>query len=63
MNFNMPIRVVFAGEPGQDEGGVQKEFFMLLLRSLLDPNFAMFNTCEGNLIWFNGRTFESPIKF
>lgn len=36
---------------------------MLLLRSLLDPNFAMFNTCEGNLIWFNGRTFESPIKF
>jgi ubiquitin-protein ligase E3 A len=42
MNFNMPIRVVFAGEPGQDEGGVQKEFFMLLLRSLLDPNFAMF---------------------
>lgn len=22
MNFNMPVRVIFSGEPGQDEGGV-----------------------------------------
>lgn len=42
---------------------MQKEFFMLLLRSLLDPNFAMFTKCENEYIWFNGRTFESPIKY
>lgn len=63
MNFNMPIRVVFAGEPGQDEGGVQKEFFMLLIRALCDPNYAMFTSYDTHMIWFNGRTFESPIKY
>ena len=60
----MPIRVVFAGEPGQDEGGVQKEFFQLLIRSLVDPDYAMFTVAtETNYIWFNGRTFEPAIKF
>ena len=26
-NFKKPLRVMFAGEPGIDEGGVRKEFF------------------------------------
>ena len=26
-NFKKPLRVIFAGEPGIDEGGVRKEFF------------------------------------
>lgn len=27
LNFQKPLRVVFKGEPGIDEGGVRKEFF------------------------------------
>ncbi len=27
INFKKPLRVVFKGEPGIDEGGVRKEFF------------------------------------
>ena len=32
------------GEQGVDEGGVRKEFFMLICRELLTPNFGMFIT-------------------
>jgi hypothetical protein len=27
INFKKPLRVMFIGEPGIDEGGVRKEFF------------------------------------
>lgn len=27
VNFRKPLRIKFVGEPGVDEGGVQKEFF------------------------------------
>jgi hypothetical protein len=27
LKFTKPLRVVFKGEPGIDEGGVRKEFF------------------------------------
>ena len=27
LTFKKPLRVVFVGEPGIDEGGVRKEFF------------------------------------
>jgi hypothetical protein len=27
LNFKKPLRVIFTGEPGVDEGGVRKEFF------------------------------------
>ena len=65
MNFHMPLRVQFVNEPGIDEGGVQKEFFMLLVKELIDPQYTMFNTPsqETQLIWFNGDSFESPIKY
>lgn len=32
LKFSKPLRVVFKGEPGVDEGGVRKEFFQLLIR-------------------------------
>ena len=36
-----------------DAGGVQKEFFMLLLKDILDPSFGMFQEDEeSKLIWF-----------
>ena len=41
----------FAGEEGMDEGGVRKEFFMLLIREILNPDFGMFYEDEvSNLI-------------
>jgi hypothetical protein len=30
---------------------------------LVDPDYALFSQCENNLIWFNGRTFETTIKY
>jgi len=27
MNFKKPLKVKFVGEPGVDEGGIQKEFY------------------------------------
>ncbi|XP_019848779.1 PREDICTED: probable E3 ubiquitin-protein ligase HERC4 [Amphimedon queenslandica] len=48
-----PLRVQFEGEEGFDEGGVQKEFFMLLIRELLNPDFGMFyEEDESRYIWF-----------
>jgi len=34
--------VKFYGEEGIDQGGVKKEYFMLLLRQLFDLNYGMF---------------------
>ncbi|ORZ02211.1 hypothetical protein BCR43DRAFT_481192 [Syncephalastrum racemosum] len=47
------LRVQFVGEEGVDEGGVQKEFFQLLIRELFDPNYGMFRMNEESRIyWF-----------
>ena len=36
-----------------DAGGVQKEFFMLLLKDILNPHFGMFlEDEESHYIWF-----------
>ena len=32
VNFKKPLRIMFEGEPGIDEGGVKKEFFQILIR-------------------------------
>ena len=49
-----PLRVEFLGEEGIDEGGVQKEFFQLLLEHLFDPEYAMFTLhSTTNLYWFS----------
>lgn len=64
INFRKPLRIKFVGEPGVDEGGVQKEFFQLLIRKLFDPAYTMFtHNPESRLLWFNGSTFESNVKF
>ena len=38
-----PIKVRFIGEQGVDEGGVRKEFFLLFIRQIFDPDYGMFN--------------------
>lgn len=47
-----PLKVQFIGEAGVDEGGVAKEFFQLLLRSLFDPDYGMFIYDEDTRLWW-----------
>ncbi len=59
-----PIRVKFIGEQGVDEGGVRKEFFLLFIRQIFDPDYGMFNyNKKTRLYWFNHYTFEPKIKY
>ena len=63
-NLKKPLKVKFEGEPGVDEGGVQKEFFQLLVREIFDVGYGMFDVNqETNLYYFKKDTFESPLKF
>ncbi|CAJ0961459.1 unnamed protein product, partial [Mesorhabditis belari] len=55
-----PLRVEFAGEEGEDGGGIRKEYFMLLFQQILQPEYGMFNEdSESHLVWFSGNTSES----
>ncbi|CAG0888423.1 unnamed protein product [Darwinula stevensoni] len=59
-----PLKVIFFGEEGVDAGGVKKEFFMLLMRELLDPKYGMFtNYEETHHIWFAEDSFEEPMMY
>ncbi len=62
--YQKPLRVIFAGEPGVDEGGVRKEFFQLLTRSLFDPAYGMFTFNEKHVLYYiNGLSHEPNINF
>ena len=64
MNFQNKLKVKFKGEQGVDEGGVRKEFFILLVRQIFDPNYGMFSyNKKTRLYWFNHYTFEPKIKY
>ena len=59
-----PIKVKFIGEQGVDEGGVRKEFFLLFIRQIFDPDYCMFSyNKKTRLYWFNHYTFEPKIKY
>lgn len=52
-DLKKPFIVKFVGEEGQDAGGVRKEFFMLILREVVDPKYGMFRHYEDSrLLWF-----------
>lgn len=54
-----PLKVKFAGEEAEDAGGVRKEFFMLLLKDVLDAKYGMFKYYEDSrVIWFAEDSFE-----
>ncbi|CAG9857321.1 unnamed protein product [Phyllotreta striolata] len=58
-DLKKPLRVKFAGEEAEDAGGVTKEFFLLLLREILDPKYGMFQEYEETrAIWFSETCFE-----
>lgn len=63
-DLKKPLKVVFIGEEAIDEGGLTKEFFLLLLREILDPKYGMFKFYEESRVdWFNSDSFEEPVMF
>ncbi|KAL0272513.1 UNVERIFIED_CONTAM: hypothetical protein PYX00_005450 [Menopon gallinae] len=63
-DLKKPLRVKFIGEEAEDAGGVRKEFFMLVLREVLDPKYGMFkNYEETRTIWFSEITFEDELMY
>lgn len=63
-SLRKPLKVIFEGEAGVDEGGVQKEFFQILIRDLFDPSFGMFQYNEEQRnYWIKGDSFCSPMQF
>jgi len=63
-DLKKPLRVHFIGEEGQDAGGVKKEFFLLLIRELLDlgqeSGHLEYNE-DSKLVWFTS-TEEAPLS-
>ena len=58
------LKIKFIGEQGVDQGGVRKEFFILVIRQIFDPNYGMFKYNEKTrLYWFNHYSFEPKIKY
>ena len=58
-DFKKPLKVKFDGEEADDAGGVRKEFFLLLLKEILDPKYGMFKEYEEtHAIWFHPNCFE-----
>jgi ubiquitin-protein ligase E3 A len=63
-DFKKPLKIKFDGEEGIDAGGVRKEYFALMMKMLLTPDYGMF-TYEGDvrLLWFSKDSFESNQEF
>jgi len=62
--YKKPLKVVFDGEEAVDEGGVQKEFFQLLVEELYNEDFGMFERIdESRNFWFNKNSFEVNLQF
>jgi ubiquitin-protein ligase E3 A len=60
-SIRKPLRVVFEGEQGLDEGGVTKEFFQVITRELFDERYGIFRTIpETGMHWFSPSCLESP---
>merc|ERR1719333_17786 len=58
-DLKKPLRVTFQDEEAEDAGGVTKEFFMLLIKEILNPDYGMFTEYEdSNMIWFNPSSLE-----
>eukprot|EP00439_Symbiodinium_sp_Y106_P010420 s3092_g1.t1 len=53
--LHLPLKVKFAGEDGQDEGGVRREFFQVLIRRLFDESYSMFtHDPDSHATWLLG---------
>ncbi|KAJ3358207.1 hypothetical protein HDU91_005277 [Kappamyces sp. JEL0680] len=60
----LKIKFVGGGEEGMDQGGVQKEFFQVIMSELLDPSFGMFSyDAETRYSWINSASLEPASQF
>lgn len=58
------LRVHFAGEEGVDAGGLRKEWFLMLVRDIFDPNHGLFvYNDESNTCYFNPNSFETSDQY
>lgn len=63
-DLKKPLKVKFHGEEAEDAGGVRKEFFMLLLKDLIDPKYGMFKEYDDSrALWFADVTFETETMY
>lgn len=64
-DFKKPLRVIFEGEEAIDAGqGMKKEFFLLLMKEILDEKYGMFMEYkETNTIWFHHSNLEDEVMF
>ncbi|WIA41938.1 hypothetical protein OEZ86_009249 [Tetradesmus obliquus] len=63
-SLKKPLKVKFIGEEGVDEGGLQKEFFQLLVRECFNPEFGMFvYSEETHLHWFHASSMDLDTEF
>ncbi|XP_071455632.1 probable E3 ubiquitin-protein ligase HERC4 [Hetaerina americana] len=63
-DLKKPLKVKFMGEEAEDAGGVRKEFFLLLMREVLDPKYGMFQQHdETRAIWFSEASFEEETMY
>ncbi|XP_047145857.1 probable E3 ubiquitin-protein ligase HERC4 isoform X1 [Hydra vulgaris] len=59
IKLKKPLKVRFRGEEAEDAGGVKKEFFLLLMKEILDPKYGMFDFyTESQVVWFKRKSFE-----
>ncbi|XP_045600512.2 LOW QUALITY PROTEIN: probable E3 ubiquitin-protein ligase HERC4 [Procambarus clarkii] len=64
VDYKRPLKVHFIGEEAEDAGGVRKEFFLLLLREILNPDYGMFTEYpETRSIWFKEGSLEVPATY
>lgn len=58
------LRVHFTGEEGVDAGGPRKEWFLMLVRDIFDPNHGMFAYDEDSrTCYFNPHSFETSDQY
>ncbi|KAI1341934.1 HECT-domain-containing protein [Xylariaceae sp. FL0016] len=58
------LRIEFQGEEGVDGGGLRKEWFLLLVRDVFNPDHGLFIYDEDSqFCYFNPNTFETSDQF
>lgn len=63
-DLKKPLRVSFYGEQAVDAGGPTKEFFLLAVKELFDPNFGMFVISpETQTFYFRPDSLENAVEF
>ncbi|KAI5966896.1 HUL4 [Candida pseudojiufengensis] len=59
-NLKKSLRVQFVNEPGVDAGGLRKEWFILLVKEIFNPQTGMFhNVDDSNMLWFNAISIDN----